>query len=174
MRGDARSKVEKFLTSFDPGAEGFESFLDAAKAPVDLRDIANLGFPISTQSGNQQGHARSNIGTGEFCSPEFIRSQNYRPVGIAENDPSTHLQESVDEKESRFKEFFMNQYRTSALGGGHQGHGGHVGRKARPGSIGNMRNRPAELFFDLEGLPFGDKDVLSLDFCADAQPTEGL
>ena len=118
MRVDARSKVEKLLTSFDPGAEGFESFLDAAKAPVDLRDIANFGFPISTQGGNQQGHARSNIGASEFCPPEFIRAQNHRAVGVAKDNPGAHFKEAVDEKKAGLEKLLMNEDSAFALGGG--------------------------------------------------------
>ena len=45
MREDAGSEPAP-LSAFDLGAEGLEAFLDTAKPAVDLRDVADLGFPI--------------------------------------------------------------------------------------------------------------------------------
>jgi len=58
--------------ALDFGAEGAEAFLDSTEPAIDLADIADLRFALGTKSGDEQGHAGSDIRAGQFGAPEFV------------------------------------------------------------------------------------------------------
>ncbi len=155
-------------------AESAEAFFDSAEAAVDLRDVPNFRFPFRAQGGDEESHARADVGAGELGAAKFIGAKYHGAVGIAKNDAGTHFEKSVHKEEAGFEKFLVDKDGAFALGGGDEGDGSHVCGEAGPRSVGDVWNSSTELFFHLELLVLGDKNVLPLDFGVDAKPGECL
>ena len=93
---------------------------------------------------------------------------------VTQNDPGAHFEKTVDKKEAGFEQFFVNQDRAFALGGGDESDGSHIGRKTGPRGIGNVGDSSAELFFDFERLILGDENILALDFRLNTESSKSL
>ena len=95
-------------------------------------------------------------------------------VRVAEDDLRTHIDELVDEEESRLEHLLMDKDDAACLGGSDEEDGQKVGREARPGCVGNGHDGAIDERVDLIMVVGGYIEVVAALFDGDAETTEGI
>ena len=59
-------------------------------------------------------------------------AHHHGPVGVAEDDLGTHVDEFVNEEQAALEHFLVEEHRTAGLRGHHEQHRQQVGSEPRP------------------------------------------
>ena len=165
-----------FLTG-DFCAEGIETLVDVFVAAVDLVDVVDAGGAFGTHGSDEQGDAGADVGAGHVGMTQLvlvIDADNGGAVGIAEDNLCAHVDELIDEEETRLEHLLMDEHHATGLGGCDKQDGEEVGREAGPGGVGDGHDGPVDERVNLIVIVGGDIEVVAALLDGDAEATEGV
>ena len=125
-----RAKIKRSFTAplflfFAPylGADGIETVLDVFVAAVYLVDMVDAGGTFGTHGSDKHGDTRTDVRTGHVIGFELslmVMAYYHRPVRVAKDDLRAHVDQFIDEEQTRLEHLLMNKYRSFRLGGNNQ------------------------------------------------------
>src|SRR5690554_782195 len=145
--------------ALDFGADGVQSGIDVLVASVDLLDVVDGADSFGAEGGDEQGYTGANIGRchGNTAQRHLaIEPDDGGAVRIAEDDLRAHVDEFIDEKQSAFEHFLVNQYRAFGLGGHHENDAQQVGGESGPRMVGNGHDGAVDVAVDGVSILGGD------------------
>src|SRR2546430_1290975 len=86
--------------ALDLRAERLKALVDALIAAVDLADAADLRLPARAEGGDEHRHAGADVGALHALAVKPARAADDRAMRIAQQNPSAHRDELVDEEQS--------------------------------------------------------------------------
>ena len=151
--------------------------LDILIASVDLVDVVDLAHTIGRQSSYPAWRYRHGYRRGHVVGLELARvvmTDHHSAVGVTKDDLCTHVDQFVDEEETRLEHLLMDQYRSACLGGYDEHHAQQVRRQSRPRGIRYRQDRTVQEGVDLIMFLRRNHDIVAIYVNTDTQPPERI
>src|SRR5918999_727683 len=159
--------------ALDARAQRAQAVVDPLIAAVDLADVGDLGGAVRAERGDEQGHARADVRAREALAVKTARAADDRAVRVADDHPSAHGDELVDEEQAVLEHLLVDQHQPLCLGGEREGDAGEVGGERGPGPVLDLGDGVAHVGLDPQLLAGRDDHVASLELNPAAEPLEG-
>ena len=144
---------------------------------VNLFDVADDAGAIGTHGGDEQGDTGTDIGAGHATATKgqlTVVTYDDGTVGVAEDNLSAHIDETVDEEQTALEHFLMEQYRATSLGGYDDEYGEQVGSQSRPWCICQRHDGTIDERIDDIVFLTRDEEIVAIFLDFDAQTSEGI
>ena len=134
-------------------------------------------FPISeralgAQRRDEQRHAGADVGALHALAVKPARAAHDRAVRVADDHPSAHRDQLVDEEQPVLEHLLVDQDQALGLGGHGQGDAGEVGGEGRPGSVLDLGDGVALVALDPQRLSGRHDHVGAVAVDPAAEPLE--
>src|SRR3954470_19605369 len=125
LRGDA----------LDARAQEPQPLIDPLVPAVDLADVPDLRLAVGAQRRDEDRHARPDVRALHPLAVKPARAAYDRAVRVADDHPSAHRDQLVDEVEAVLEHLLVNQDQALGLRRHRDGDAGEVGGERGPGAV---------------------------------------
>src|SRR6185436_8604554 len=102
--------------TLDPRAQQPQPLVDPLVAAVDLTDVADLGGPLRAERRDEDRHAGPDVRALHALAVKTARAAYDRTVRVADDHPSAHRDQLVDEVEAVLEHLLVDQDQAFGLG----------------------------------------------------------
>ena len=134
-------------------------------AAVNLFDIADDAGAIGTHGSDEQGDTGTDIGAGHTTATQgqfTVVAYDDGTVGVAEDNLSAHIDETVDKEQTALEHFLVKQHRAASLRGYDDEYGEQVGGQSGPRRVSQCHDGTIDERVDDIVLLMRDEEVVTL------------
>src|SRR5437763_4100508 len=149
--------------ALDPRAQRAQPLVDPLVAAVDLADVADLRLPVRAQRRDEHRHSGADVGALHALAVKTARAADHRAMRIAEDHPSAHGDELVDEEQAVLEHLLEDQDHPVRLRGERERDAREVGWERGPWALPDLRDGPTPVAAHAQLLAGGHHHVVAVE-----------